>query len=67
MAQPNVTFEFGKPDTDALNSAINMLCEEIKKGDVAKIQALATAIKELAIAKAALSDSKTELFKFYIE
>ncbi len=31
MAQPNVTFEFGKPDTDALNSAINMLYEEIKK------------------------------------
>lgn len=55
MVTPNVTFEFEKPDTGALNSAITMLCDEIKNGNVEKIQALATAIKELAIAKAALS------------
>ena len=58
---------WSKPDIETLNLTIKMLYEEIKNGDVAKIQALATAIKELAIAKTALSDSKTELFKFYIE
>lgn len=51
MAIPNVTFEFEKPNVGALNSAIEMLCDEIKHGDVEKIQALATAVKELPLPK----------------
>lgn len=58
---------WSKPDVEVLDLTIKMLYEEIKNDDVTKIQALATAIKELAIAKVALSDTKTELFKFYIE
>ncbi len=61
------TVLWSKPDIETLNLTIKMLYEEISNDDAEKIKTLATAIKELAIAKAVLSNSKTELFKFYIE
>lgn len=57
MVNPIIGFEFEKTnsDTEVLDMAINMIYKELKKGDVSKITALAETVKNLAIAKAALS------------
>lgn len=59
MVNPIIGFEFEQPDSDteALDMVINMIYKEIKKGDgdVSKITALSETVKNLAIAKAALS------------
>lgn len=61
------TVLWSKSDIETLNLTIKMLYEEISDDDAEKIKTLATAIKELAIAKAVLSNSKNGLFEFYIE
>lgn len=55
MVSPLVEFSFERPDTGALNKVIELLYEEVKKGDVEKVIALTKAIKDLADARAALS------------
>lgn len=55
VTRPLVEFCFARSDTGALNKVIELLYEEVEKGDVEKVTALTKAIKDLAEARAALS------------
>lgn len=54
MDSPIVEFGFERPDTGALNKAIELLYREVEAGNIEKVTALAKAIKNLADARATL-------------